>query len=125
MITVNQVGKMSVSLSNGQHQIMADVAKELGGDDEALNPHEIVEAALGACTAQTLELYAKRKNWDLTNLQIQVKIIHEGADSLIDTSISFGDQVTEEMKQRLMEIAKKCPIHKLLQSNIKIETHEK
>jgi len=51
--------------------------------------------------------------------------MNEGVDSLIDTSITFGEQVTDEMKQRLLEIAKKCPIHKLLQSNIKIETHEK
>lgn len=124
MITVSKKGSMSVSLSNGEHEIISDVAKELGGEDEGLNPHELVEAALGACTSLTLELFAKRKNWDVKDLKVEVKIIVEGAESVIERKISFGD-IPEENKKRLLEIANKCPIHKLLESNIKIETYEK
>lgn len=126
MITVNQYGKMSVQLTNGEHSIIADVSKETGGEDEGLNPHELVEAALGACTTLTLELYARRKNWDLTNLVVNVKIIKETKESsVIERTLTFGDQTTPEQRARLMEIANKCPIHNLLESNIKVETHEK
>lgn len=126
MITVNQYGKMSVQLTNGEHSIIADVSKETGGEDEGLNPHELVEAALGACTTLTLELYARRKNWDLTNLVVNVKIIKETKESsVIERTLTFGDQTTPEQRARLLEIANKCPIHNLLESNIKVETHEK
>jgi putative redox protein len=124
MIHTSRKGLLSVAVSNDQHEIIADVAKESGGEDEGLNPHELVEAALGACTSLTLELFAKRKNWDVKDLKVEVKIIKEGADTVFERNITFGD-MPEENKKRLMEIANKCPLHKLLESNIKIETHEK
>lgn len=126
MITVNQYGKMSVTLSNGEHQIIGDVSKETGGEDEGLNPHELLEAALGACTTLTLELYARKKNWDLTNLVVNVKIVNETKEnSVIERALTFGEQNTPEQRARLLEIANKCPIHNLLESTIKVETYEK
>ena len=126
MIITTQVGRLSVTLSNGEHHITSDVAKNIGGDDTGLNPHELVEAALAACTSQTLELYAGRKNWDLTNLVVEVKIIkEEKKEAVIERKISFGEQNSPEQRERLLQIANKCPIHQLLESNIKIETYEK
>lgn len=126
MITVTQVGKMSVEISNREHKIISDVNTDLGGEDAGLNPHELVEAALGACTTLTLEVYAKRKNWDLTNLVVDVKIVKEEKGSAVfERKISFGEQTTEEQKKKLIEIANKCPIHNLLEGDIKIETYEK
>lgn len=122
MITVKQTGKMSVTASNGQHQIIADVATALGGEDSGLNPHELIEAALGACTTLTIEMYAKRKGWDVSNMIVEVKIIQEGKESIIDRKITFGPQNSPEEKQRITEIANKCPIHNLLESNIKVVT---
>lgn len=124
MISGQQTGEFAVTLSNGEHQILSDIAKEIGGTDQGLNPHELVEAALTACTLQTLHLYARRKNWDVSKIKVEVKIIKEGADSVIERNLFLGD-MDEEQKKRLTEIANKCPIHKLLVSNIKIETHEK
>lgn len=124
MINSNRLGVMKVALTNGKHEIISDVDEKSGGKDEALNPHELVEAALAACTSLTLELYAKRKNWDLKDLIVEVKIVDEGSDTSIERHISFGE-MPEENKKRLLEIAEKCPIHKLLESNIKIFTHEK
>jgi putative redox protein len=115
---------MKVLLTNGKHEITSDVDENSGGKDEALNPHELVEAALASCTSLTLELYAKRKNWDLKNLKVEVKIVDEGSDTSIERYISF-DEMPEENKKRLLEIADKCPVHKLLESNIKIFSHEK
>lgn len=122
MIFSEQIGLMAVTLSNGEHKIISDLSNELGGENSGLNPHELIEAALGACTIQTLKLYSKRKNWDLTDLKVEIKIIREGAESLIERNIFFGD-VPDGNKKRLLEIADKCPIHKLLVSSIKILTH--
>lgn len=124
MISGQKTGEFAVTLTNGEHQIISDVAKSLGGTDEGLNPHELVEAALSACTLLTLHLYAKRKNWDVSNVKVEVKIIKEGADSVIERNLYFGN-MDEEQKTRLTQIANKCPIHNLLESNIKIETYEK
>lgn len=120
MMTSHREGKISVSLTNGQHWIVSDVAHSLGGEDAGLNPHELVEGALAACTSLTLELYAKRKNWEIIDLSVEVKIVKEGTDTLIERKINFGD-IPEDQKTRLLEIADKCPVHKLLVSNIKIQ----
>lgn len=124
MIASHRKGLMSVVLTNGKHNIVSDVDSSQGGTDEGLNPHELIEAALASCTSLTLELYAKRKEWDIGQLNVAVKIIKEGPDSMITREISFGD-IPSEQRVKLLEIASKCPIHKLLISNIKIETHEK
>lgn len=124
MIHSSKKGLMSVTLTNDQHSIISDVAASLGGEDEGLNPHELVEAALAACTSLTLELYAKRKNWDTSQIKVEVKILKEGPESLVERKISFGD-IPGDQRAKLIEIANKCPIHKLLESNIKVETHEK
>lgn len=120
MIHSSRKGLLSVSLTNDQHSIVSDVNQATGGEDEGLNPHELVEASLAACTSLTVELYAKRKNWDVSELKVEVKIIKEGAETVIERKISFGD-IPSEQKSKLSEIANKCPIHKLLESNIKIE----
>lgn len=125
MITTERKGLISVLASNGEHKIVSDVSLTLGGEDEGLNPHELVEAALAACTSLTLELYAKRKKWELKGLEVDVKITQEGAESIIERKIFLGSDIPEENKKRLLEIADKCPIHKLLESKIKIQTYEK
>jgi putative redox protein len=124
MIHSRRQGILSVELSNDQHSIISDVALNVGGEDSGLNPHELVEAALAACTSMTLELYAKRKNWDVSEMKVEIKIIKEGPESVIERKIFFGN-LPEEQKVKLLEISDKCPISKLLESNIKIESHEK
>ena len=121
-VTKNPSSILAVELSNGEHRVVSDVAKALGGEDLGLNPHELLEASLGACTTLTLELYAKRKNWDVSEMVVEVKIVKEGKETVIERKITFGPNQTAEAKQRLTEIANKCPIHSLLASSIKVET---
>lgn len=124
MINVSFTDKKNVLITNGEHSIISDVAKTLGGQDEGLNPHELIEGALGACTSLTLELYARRKNWDISSMKVEVKIVSEGSEgTVINRKISFGD-IPPENKARLLDIANKCPIHKLLLGSINVETHE-
>jgi putative redox protein len=123
VITVQKTGKMAVTATNGQHQIISDVGTAQGGEDAGLNPHELIEAALASCTTLTIELYAKRKNWDVSEMKVEVKIVQESKESSrIERKITFGPQNSAEEKQRMTEIANKCPIHNLLESKITIET---
>lgn len=123
MMTVTKNGKMSVLATNGKHEITADVAATLGGEDSGLNPHELIEAALAACTTLTIELYAKRKNWDVSEMKVEVKIIKESKEATqIERVITFGPQNSSEERARILEIANKCPIHNLLMSQVTIET---
>lgn len=103
-------------------QIISDVKPSQGGDDVGLDPHEILEASLGACTSITLAMYAKRKNWNLLDAEVVVKIEKEGAENLITRKIKLIGDLTEEQRQGLLAIANKCPIHKLLTSNIEVQS---
>lgn len=124
MIKVSPAGKTSVKLSNQEHVILSDISVANGGEDQGLNPHELVEAALGACTSLTLGMYARRKGWDLGNLLVDVKITKEGKESVFERVITFDPKTPKEDREKLLVIADKCPIHNLLESSIKIETKE-
>lgn len=125
MISAIRKGKFALNLSNGVHSIVSDVARNLGGEDLGLNPHELVESALAACTIQTMVMYANRKGWELPELSVEVKIVKEvSGEAVIERKIHIGGH-PEDVKSKLLEIANKCPIHKLLTGNIKIETYEK
>lgn len=97
--------------------------EKLGGHDEGLDPHELLEAALAGCTILTAQLYANRKGMKLESTDVTVKVVAESkTSSVISREVSFRGDLSEEDKARLTEIVNKCPIHNLLESQIKIET---
>ncbi len=104
------------------HAVVAGVLPALGGQDEGMNPHEILESALASCTIITLEMYAKRKNYPLSAVEVKVKVASEGSESVIEREIKLTGTLNEEERIKLLEIANKCPIHKLLQSQVTIQT---
>lgn len=81
-----------------------------------MNPHEILETALAACTAITLKMYAKRKNMLLEDVQVELYTVSEGKESVLSRKVHLVGVLSAEDKARLMEIAEKYPIHKLLVS---------
>lgn len=106
----------------GSFQIISDVTSDLGGKNLGPNPHELLEAALVSCTVMTMQMYANRKSWPLESSQVTVKTVKEGAESLITREIQLTGALSEEQKAKLLEIADKCPVHKLLTSHITIES---
>lgn len=114
--------QLSAVLQIRQHQLMSDVASNLGGQDLAPNPHELLEASLAACTIITVQMYAKRKNWNLQKTLAEVRITQEGPQSTLQRKVEFVGELSVEQRQRLLEIANKCPIHRLLTSEVHIET---
>ncbi len=122
MILGSLIKDFYCSLRNDRHEILADIDDKLGGTDRGQNPHELLESALSACTIMTIQSYAKRKGYILDTLEVKVSIEKEGEENLITKEITFPDSLDEEVKSKLLQIASKCPIHKLLTSNVTIET---
>lgn len=110
-------------ISNGKHQIITDEPIEDGGQDKGLNPFELILAGLATCTTATVKMYADRKGWEISQISINA-ILEESDDSqVIKTNIEINGNITEEQKNRLLVIAKKCPVHKLLSAGNPIETN--
>jgi putative redox protein len=110
------------------HRLVADEPVDSGGGDAGPAPHELLLAALGACTSMTLKLYAERKGWPLRECDVKLTYSKERRESgevtLIQRAIVLhGDGLTAEQRERLLEIAGKCPVHKTLTNPIEISTN--
>lgn len=113
-------------LSMRGHLLVADEPIDNGGRDAGPTPTELVLSGLAACTASTLRMYIDRKDWDVERIDLELSIQTEktetGQLSRIDRVINFTGNITDEQKARLLEIADKCPVHKLLTNPIEIKT---
>lgn len=110
------------SITVGSHTIIADEPVDAGGSDEGPDPHELLLSALGACTAMTLRMYARRKGWPLDRVSVQLSGKKGDAAFEIDRKIALEGVLTEEQQQQLRAIAEKCPVHKTLVGEITIAT---
>jgi putative redox protein len=109
----------------GGHFIYADEPTSLGGTDEGMTPGALLLASLGSCTAITVRMYADRKQIPLTSIKIELSICPEDEmdkSTTITRKIELNGELDDQQRLRLMQIADKCPIHKLLTNPIKIET---
>lgn len=109
----------------GGHFIYADEPLEVGGTDEGMTPGALLLASLGSCTAITIRMYADRKEWPLESIKINLAICKEedmSKETNISRKIEFKGDLTDEQIKRLLVIADRCPIHKLLSNPIKIVT---
>jgi putative redox protein len=100
--------------------VTSDVSTDLGGQNSAPDPHDYLQVALTACTAITLQMYAKRKSLPLDYADVKVKITAEGESNEISREIKLIGNLSAEQKQMLFNIAEKCPIHKFLSRGAKI-----
>jgi putative redox protein len=121
MIT-SSIGKEQyrVTHSNGKHRFFADEPEEKGGKDTAPSPDELLEAALASCTLVTLRMYTDHKQWETGVINISVSLQREQGKSMITRVLKFEKQLTEEQKQRLIQVAKACPVSKTLSGNAEL-----
>lgn len=104
------------------HRLRADEEREKRGEDTGAAPHELLLAALGACTAMTLKVYAERKGWPLKDVRVTLNGNHVDGTFVIARELAFEGDLDAEQRQRLTEIADKCPVHKTLLGEITITT---
>jgi putative redox protein len=115
-------GPLQQVIEIGPHRLLTDVAPEFGGEASGLEPHDLLAAALAACTTLTVNLYAKRKGYALDEVQVSIKHGQEGAAYGLHRNIRYVGALSAEEKQRLTEVANKCPVHKTLSGQILITT---
>ena len=118
-------GGLQILITAGPGRFVVDEPVALGGLDLGPTPHDLVAAGLAACTTQTLRLYAKRKGWALGPVKVAVTHERHAAAMPPDTFIriiSFSGDLDDEQRERLLEIAELCPIHKLLTAGASVVT---
>lgn len=113
----DKTGAMRHHVHSGPHVFAVDEPASVGGDDSGPNPHDLYDAALGACKALTLVWYAKRNNIPLEDLRVDVE--RDGSAERngiyrLATTLTLGGNLSDAQRQALLTVAGKCPVHKLM-----------
>jgi putative redox protein len=110
------LGRLQVEARTASGALLIDEPVSVGGLGSGPNPYDLMSAALGACTAMTLRLYAERKGWPLA--RVQVSVLHHRASldarDRFDATISLEGPLDEAQKAQMMLIAERCPVHRTL-----------
>ncbi len=134
IVSETRQGKFSQIVQSGQHTLLADEPIDFGGDDTGLGPYDLLLAGLGACTSMTLRLYAEKKQLPLDRVTVTLahSKIHatdcgdcETTSGKIDEiirTIKLEGSLDQEQRQKLLEIANKCPVHRTLHSEVIVPT---
>jgi putative redox protein len=102
------------------HQLMSDEPEDQGGDDVGPSPQELLAASLASCTAITMEMYAKRKGWNVDGLEVDVDYqpAERGCVTRFQLVMKMPAHLSEDQVEKLQVIAAKCPIHRTLEGEV-------
>jgi|SRR4030095_14727363 putative redox protein len=133
VVVVSNESGLAQQIVSGKHTWRADEPAP-GGTDTGPSPYELLLASLGACTSMTLRLYAARKQWDVKRITVRLQHSRVHAEDCmecetkdvfldrIDRQIEISGNLDDAQRQRLLEIADRCPVHRTLTSKIDIRT---
>tara|TARA_R110002110_G_scaffold260260_4_gene476028 strand:- start:8102 stop:9325 length:1224 start_codon:yes stop_codon:yes gene_type:complete len=135
-VVVSETGEnpFAQAISAGVHSLRADEPLKIGGGNTGPTPYDLLLSGLGACTSMTIRMYANRKKWPLEKAVVRLKHdkIHaedcadcetrDGRVDRIERTIELTGDLDDEQRARLLEIADKCPVHRTLESEVKVET---
>jgi putative redox protein len=133
-ITAHTIKNYQVEINARQHQFVSDEPESKGGDDRGPNPYDLLLSSLAACKIITVHMYAQRKGWPVE--RVNINMAHQKIDAAdcddcdsesgkvdeIYCDISFEGDLDDDQRQRLAEIADRCPVHRTLTSETKIRT---
>jgi putative redox protein len=133
-VVVKGFSGLRQAVTIGPHQLLADEAKDVGGNDAGPDPYEYLLVALGTCTNMTLRMYADRKRWPLR--EVQTALSHaksyaadcencEHSNAMVDRierQIALFGELSDEQRNRLLLIADRCPVHRTLSEKIVMHT---
>jgi putative redox protein len=126
IVRENGQGRYQQEVIAGQHRLLADEPLSVGGADAGPAPFDFLMAALGACTSMTLRLYAERKGLPLQGVSVRLshdRVLVDGVHrERIVRRITLGGDLSAAERQRLLEIANKCPVHRALGQPLAIES---
>lgn len=128
---------LTTDVKTGNHHLLVDEPTSAGGNDLGPNPYDYLATALASCTSLTLHMYANHKQLPLEEVRVHVqhqKTYEEDCDNaeqkgskidLLEREIELFGRLDEKQRERLVQIANKCPVHRTLESDIKITTNER
>jgi putative redox protein len=118
--SARQRSKLTHDVKVRKHQVTADEPEDQGGDDLGPSPQELLAASLASCTAITMEMYAKRKGWNVDGLAVDVDYTpaERGCMTRFELVMKMPAHLSEEQIQKLQTIAAKCPIHRTLEGEV-------
>ncbi len=120
----------TTTIQTKKHSFLADEPSSVGGEDLGPSPYELLNVSLAACTAMTLKMYAERKKWDLKEVYVYLSHAKKHTEDMgksvymdtIQKKLKFEGNLDQKQKERLKEIASKCPVHKTIMSDVQIDT---
>jgi len=134
VVVRGRAGELRQDVQSGRHQLVVDEPVADGGTDAGPTPYDLLLAALGACTAMTVRMYARRKGWPLDDIEVRLRHekIHardcaecetkEGRLDHVEREIALHGALDASQRARLLEIANRCPVHRTLISEIHVST---
>jgi putative redox protein len=116
-------GRLKQDLAVRDHQLTADEPEDQGGDNAGPSPQELLAASLASCSAITMEMYATRKGWDVGEVVVEVQYepAQRGSPTRFAMEVQFPKELPEEQRERLLQIAAKCPVHRTLEGEVMFE----
>lgn len=121
VLAINEGDTLQCTLHSGRHRLLADEPLDKGGEDLGLTPRKLLHLALAACTAITLRMYARLKKFPLKDIRVQVQEA-KGKDAALARLIHLEGELDEEQRQRMLKIANRCPVHKMLTEGLAVDT---
>jgi putative redox protein len=113
-------GRLEQRVEIRGHRLTADEPRDHGGEDSGPSPQELLAASLASCTAITMEMYAQRKGWDVGDIAVNVNYepAHRGSPTRFRMTFELAKELPEEQREKLMQIAAKCPVHRTLEGEV-------
>jgi putative redox protein len=116
-------GRYKHEVTVRDHTLTVDESEDSGGEDTGPDPQEMLAVSLSSCVAITVEMYAKRKGWNIGDVECEVDYepAQRGSPTKFHLTLKLPKELPQEQRDRLMQIAAKCPVHRTLEGEVMFE----